>query len=29
MLDEELRQQVANGAVVINNQKVWGCYHFD
>jgi hypothetical protein len=27
VLDEELRQQVTNGAIVIDNQKVWGCHH--
>jgi hypothetical protein len=29
MLDEELRQQIANGAIVIDNQKMWRWHHFD
>jgi len=29
MLDEEFRQQVTNGAIVIDDQKMWRRHHFD
>jgi hypothetical protein len=28
MLDEELRQQIANGTIVIDDQKMWRWHHW-